>query len=434
MLVKSNIAVFLASAAAGGTIAAVRNLGEAGLDVRILSSRAFSAAAWSRYVSRSYSIASEVDEQRFLDELLRIGAADPGHVLLASSDHTAWLYAENQTRLAPYFRLYQPSARTMRRILDKKLLAEAATAAGMSILPSWYPQNMEELATLAPTLPYPILIKPRTQVHRRCNNKGLVARSEDELKQHYRTLTQDETRRTKRLLAETNVILQRFVGDASQSVHSVSGFIDRTAELFVTRHAVKVLQRSQPVGVGICFESRPAIPSLSDEVRRLCRELGYFGIFEVEALWFEGRWNVIDFNPRLFSQVGLDIRRGSPLPLFAYLDAVGDTATLKKVVQVANAVESETEVAFYDRFTFAALLLMRILTLRISQRDRLFWRTWKYRNSRAVDFAVDSGDRWPGVVHIISEIYLGLRAIPRFLRSTQRVQRLPSSAAVKTQN
>ena len=35
---------------------------------------------------------------------------------------------------------------------------------------------------------------------------------------------------------------------------------------------------------------------------------------------------VIDFNPRMFSQVGMDIRRGMPLPLLACLDAVGDSA------------------------------------------------------------------------------------------------------------
>jgi len=431
---KSKIAVYLASAAAGGTIAAVRNLGEAGLDVRVLSSRTFSAGAWSRYTSKSYPVAPEANEQRFLQQLLRIGRADPGHVLLASSDHTAWLYADNQARLAPYFRLYQPTVETVRRILDKKLLAEAAVAVGMSVLPSWYPQNAGELIALAPTLPYPVLIKPRSQVHRSRNDKGLVVYSEDELKQHYRAFIEDDTQRNKRFLAEENVILQRFLPDAGQCVHSISGFIDRSAELFVTRHAVKVLQRSHPVGVGICFESRPTIASLSDDVRRLCRELDYFGIFEVEVIWFEGRWNVIDFNPRLFSQVGIDIHRGSPLPLFAYLDAIDDTTTLKKLVKEARETDGATEVAFCDRFTLGALLTMRFLTLRISSVDRKYWKTWRDRNHGAVDFAADRSDRWPGIVHIISEIYLGLRAVPRFLRSTKRVRNLSSSAAAKAQN
>src|SRR5260221_2742653 len=55
----------------------------------------------------------------------------------------------------------------------------------------------------------------------------------------------------------------------------------------------------------------------------ISRELGYFGLFEVEFLSFDGSWPVIDFNPRLYNQIGLDIGRGMPLPLLTCLDALG---------------------------------------------------------------------------------------------------------------
>ena len=72
---------------------------------------------------------------------------------------------------------------------------------------------------------------------------------------------------------------------------------------------------------------------------------------------------MIDFNPRLFSQIGLDIRRGAPLPLLAYLDAVGNTAALRDAVAMAQAEDECTEnVAFYDRFTLGALLLAQTMT------------------------------------------------------------------------
>jgi D-aspartate ligase len=430
--VKSNNSVFLATAAAGGTIAATRNLGASGIDVRIMSSRRFSAAAWSRYASRTYPISSEGNEEQFLGQLLRIGAAEPGHVLLPTSDHTAWLYTKNADLLAQYFRLNQPSLSTLRRILDKKLLAEAAANAGLSVLPSWCPQNINELVTIAPSLSYPLLIKPRTQVHRRSNDKGVVVRSELELKKDYQSFIQDELGRTENLVAETNVMLQRFVSDANQSVHSITGFIDRTGELFVARHAAKVLQRMEPVGVGVCFESLPANASLAADVRRLCQELGYFGIFEVEFLWSEGRWNVIDFNPRIFSQIGLDINRGSPLPLFSYLDAVGDTTALREAVQKAQAYDDDPKVVFYDRFTLAALLQAKSLTSRISPTDLARWHTWKIQNNRVVDFAADSCDRMPGFVHAISETYHGLMALPRFLRLTPQVPKFLTQHPAKT--
>lgn len=432
MLVRSNTSVFLASAAAGGTIAATRNLGASGIDVRVISSRKFSAAAWSRYASKTYRITSEGDEENFLKHLLRIGEAEPGHVLLPTSDHTAWLYTENADLLSQYFHVKLPSLSTLRRILDKKLLAEAASNAGLSVLPSWCPQNVDELAALAPSLSYPILIKPRTQVHRRHNNKGVVVYSPSELKKSYQLFIEDELGRARNLLAETNVMLQRFVTDASQAVHSITGFIDRTGELFVTRHAAKVLQRLEPVGVGVCFESLPPNASLADDVRKLCQELGYFGIFEVEFVWSDGHWNVIDFNPRIFSQIALDIHRGSPLPLFAYLDAAGDTATLRQAVQEAQAYNDDPKVVFYDRFTLAALLQAKSLTSRISPWDLAYWRAWRTQNNRVIDFAADSDDRLPGIVHAISEIYLGLMALPRFLRLTPQIPKFLTQHTAKT--
>jgi hypothetical protein len=38
-------------------------------------------------------------------------------------------------------------------------------------------------------------------------------------------------------------------------------------------------------------------------------------MFEIEFLRFQEGWAPIDFNGRLFNQIGLDIRRGMPLPL-----------------------------------------------------------------------------------------------------------------------
>jgi hypothetical protein len=77
-------------------------------------------------------------------------------------------------------------------------------------------------------------------------------------------------------------ILQPFVSPGREVVHSITGFIDKTGNFFVTRHSTKILQRSPPLGIGICFESLPAAPSLSKAMHRPCRDIGYFGIFEVE--------------------------------------------------------------------------------------------------------------------------------------------------------
>ena len=156
----------------------------------------------------------------------------------------------------------------------------------------------------------------------------------------------------------------------------------------MTRQSKKVLLRSLPVGVGVCFKSLPADAALSDSVRRLCQHLGYFGIFEVEFLRVNESWVTIDFNPRMFNQLGMDIRRGMPLPLLACLDAAGETSALQDAVAKAQDDENAKTV-FLDGFTLHAMLLAQTLTARISRQDRLYWHSWVRRNAvHAVDAAI----------------------------------------------
>ncbi|WP_263373899.1 hypothetical protein [Granulicella aggregans] len=401
----------------------MRQLANHGLRAGVIANGALSAAAWSRYVSKTYKGPAEKDGEQFLDLVVKLGSAVPDQVLLPTSDETAWLYTSHASVLKEHFRLHQPSVRTMQRILDKKLLSDAALTAGLQILPTWEPRTMSEVIASAPTLLYPILIKPRTQVHRANNDKGMVAHSAKELIENYEAfMSREHPESSDANLPHANIpLLQHFVDIGKKGVHSVSGYVDETGELFVTRQARKVFQRSMPAGVGVAFEAQPANPALSESVRRLCKELGYFGIFEVEFISFGDSWAIIDFNPRLFNQVGMDGFRGMPLPLMAYLDAAGKTAELREVVEKAKADESDRPAVFYDRFTLWAILTAKALSGRANPSEREYWREWKRRNkANTVYFAADVSDPIPGIVHAFSEIFLGVRAARRFLRSTER--------------
>jgi D-aspartate ligase len=417
--------VLLASASAGGTVAAVRHLAANGFEVRLLVSERLGAAAWSRWISHAHTAPPEGESKRFLSVLLDVGRSDPGQILLPTSDETTWLYAKNSAQLEEYFLLYQPSASVFQRILDKKLLAAAASKAGVASLPQWDPESMDELRLLAPMLPYPILVKPRTHVHRIETNKGDVARSASELLQQYgQFLVQERVRDGEGSLRLDPVrpILQQFVEVGSEGVHSIAGFIDRSRQLFVTRRSRKVFQRSRPVGVGVCYESLPPDPSLSKLVRGLCDELGYFGMFEVEFLPFHGGWVVIDFNPRLYNQIGLDIARGLPLPALACLGALDDETELRQAVAKALAVNDDQTMVLYDRFTLRAMLIAMYVTSRISRDDFAYWGSWTKQNAaQAIDVVAAKGDPVPAVIHALSETFRGVRAIRRFSRFTPRV-------------
>ena len=142
-------------------------------------------------------------------------------------------------------------------------------------------------------------------------------------------------------------------------------------------------------------------------------------------------WAVIDFNSRLFNQVGMDIRRGMSLPLLACLDAAGETAALREAV--ARAEDADAEAVFCDTFTLHSILIAKTITGRISSEERAYWRSWKKRHAEhAVDYAVDRSDPMPGFIHALSEVYLGLKAFPRFLRSTPRPSAVVTASPTRT--
>ena len=417
--------VLLASASSGGTIAAARHLAANGFDVRVLSSERLAAARWSRSVSHSHRCPSEIESDQFLSQLLALGKADPGQILLPTSDQTTWLYSAYSGLLENYFRLYQPPIPVLRRLLDKKLLGEAAANVAVPSPRIWDPDNVAELSALASELPYPILLKPRTHVYGVVSERGVVVdRSDALLPMYQRFLVRNENRGGEKypFPDAAKPILQEYVDVGNEGVHSIAGFIDRGGELYVTRRSRKVFKRAPHVGVGVCYESLPADASLSRYVRALCHELGYFGMFEVEFVPFKGGWAVIDFNPRLYNQVGLDISRGLPLPTLACLGAVSDIAQLTDAAARAESAIDPTNMVLYDRFTLSAMLVAMYMTSRISREDLAYWRSWARRNAgRSIDVAVCREDPMPGIIHAISEIYLGIKAAPRFFNASPRV-------------
>ena len=410
--------VVLTMPAYGGTLAAVRQLGSHGIRVIVAGHQILDAARWSNRASRFVYCPPIQETDRFIEWLIAYGERRPGHVLLPTSDRTALLFSSNLKALEAHFRLYQPSAETLIKLLDKKRLGEACSRVGLDVIPSWFPSNEDEVRVFARKLPYPLLVKPRTQVRRLGRDKGVVVRDPDALISAYSAYVRRERylRGLSELSDADKPMLQQFIEAANEPVHSVSGFIDRTGDLMAVRGARKLLQRMPPVGIGVCFEAVPLDDAPVEAVRRLCREVGYFGVFEVEFLRLDRRWAVIDFNPRFYHQMSFDIARGLSLPMWAYLGACGQEKRLRCDMRGARVPEG-APTAFYDGFTFRALLTALTITGRLSTVDRANWKRWCERDRVGpVDIAMDKLDPLPGFVHALSEVKLGLAALPRFLR------------------
>jgi D-aspartate ligase len=192
-------------------------------------------------------------------------------------------------------------------------------------------------------------------------------------------------------------IVQAFAETTTAGTYALSGFIDDAGENFAVRASRKVLQWPPRVGVGLCFEDVEVHPSLVADVVRLCWHTGYFGPFEVEFVHSDGRYRLIDFNPRFFGQMGFDVSRGLDLPYLVYLAATGERRELESAVSAAGHRPGKVSAA-----SIAIASISKLLSGCCAGRAGSVERTasaggaWLAGN-RVTDAVIDRDDRGPGL-------------------------------------
>jgi D-aspartate ligase len=171
----------------------------------------------------------------------------------------------------------------------------------------------------------------------------------------------------------------------------------------VVRASRKVLQWPARLGVGLCFEDVEVRPSLAESIARLCRHVGYFGPFEVEFVHADGRYQLIDFNPRFFGQIGFDVSRGLDVPYLVYLAAAGERRELERAVRDAREQTVKAPGAYCHRIDLEITLRLQSWAGRISRKDYERWRGWLARH-RVTDAVMDRDDWGPGLAEATSAL------------------------------
>ena len=384
------------------SLAAARCVGAKGVEVRVAGTRLFDPVRWSRFARPlAAPTAPEALVAWLRDE------APPGLVVCPSSDDFAWALSCEREALARKHQLYSPPISAMEAVLDKRRLHELAAGAGLATPACWYPADEAEALRMAPSLPFPVLLKPRTQVLSLTHSKGYRVASAADLPAAWRAATSAlrfQPSLLERIPGAAVPMIQAYHAAVSDGIITISGFVDQTHQHFVARGSIKLLQSPRGLGVGSGFQAIPLDPKLAAGVAALCKQAGYYGVFDVEFL-DAGEPLLIDFNPRFYNQISLEISRGLPSPWLAYLGAVGDQAELARAAAAAADSSERQDAIFCNRLVTGIDMVGQVLTGRQSVAEALRWRRWYLEHRR---FAVDPfdapGDRGPLLAQWVSEL------------------------------
>lgn len=298
-------------------LAIARSLGRRGIRVAVLDDEV-SIARSSRYVQQSLRVPSLRSSQDTIDALhqaaRRFGLQR--WVLFPTREETVAAVAQHREELARTFRVPTPSWATVNVAWDKRQTYQVAERLGIDVPRCWFPSRESDLSEIR--LNGPVVIKPAIKEHffYATGAKAWRANGPDELVQLYRRATA--------IMPSDEVIVQELVPGGGDRQLAYCAFIKEGTPIG-SMTVVRRRQHPSDFGRASTFVETVDLPELEAPSLRLLREIGYYGLVELEFKRDErdGVVKLLDVNARTWGYHGLGAAAGVDFPSLLHRDQIG---------------------------------------------------------------------------------------------------------------
>jgi D-aspartate ligase len=295
----------------------VRSLGRRGVPVWVLRHGDDALAAMSRYARRRLPW-PRADERVLIDQLL--GLADEGAdgwVLIPSADETATLIGRHYDVLASRFRLTTPRWETLRFACDKRLTYRLGAALGLDVPWTLYPRDRRDLESAE--LPWPLILKPafKERMNRLTAAKAWRVDDRGALLRRYEEACA--------LVGPGALMVQELIpggGEAQFSYAALSVEGHTVADLVARR----TRQYPPDFGRASTYVETVECDAVAAASIPLLSHLRWTGLVEVEFKRDprNGRFKLLDVNPRVWGWHTLCARAGVDFPYLLWLAVRGE--------------------------------------------------------------------------------------------------------------
>ncbi|HZN21825.1 MAG TPA: hypothetical protein VFB57_04635 [Gaiellaceae bacterium] len=296
-------------------LAAIRSLGRTGAPVVAVDHRPWALGLRSRYALPVQSPDPAADEDGFVEVLAELGD-ELGRPAPVFPTHDSGLnaIARAQGLLGERFLYPFPGWDALERIQSKREQLEAAAAAGVDTPRTAHPRSAAEAVAAAEEIGYPVLVKPADpvefkRVHRRqafrCESAAALEEAFGKAEPY-------------------GPMVQELVPGGDDALYTLGSYLDASGKPLGLFSGRKL--RQTPREVGTCRVGEALwVQEVVDAGLRFLGALGYRGLSQVEFKRDprDGRFKLMEINPRLYQWHGLAAACGVDLPRIAYCDLLG---------------------------------------------------------------------------------------------------------------
>jgi D-aspartate ligase len=296
-------------------LAAVRSLGRAGAPVVAVDATRGALGFRSRYPFPLACPDPLADEEGFVGLLRDLGdALGRPAPIFPTHDPPLNAIARNRATLGGRFLYPFPAWETLGRIQDKRFQLERALEAGVPVPRTAHPASAAQALAAGGELGYPLLVKPSAPV-------GFKARFR---RQAFRCESPPELERAYAAAEPFGPMVQELVPGGDDELYTLGSYLAEDGEALALFSGRKL--RQTPPGVGTCRVGEALwVDEVVEQGLRLLAALGFHGISQVEFKRDprDGRFKLMEVNPRLWQWHGLAAACGVDVPRIAYWDLLG---------------------------------------------------------------------------------------------------------------
>lgn len=294
-----------------------RSLGRRRVPVWVTTPPNVRLASFSRYVQRTLPW-PDGDEESQAAYLLDL--AEQHHlnqwVLFPTSDESAALLSKFHALLSRRFRVSTPTWDVLRWAYDKRLTYQFAAEQQVPYPITLHPATEADLTTA--TLDFPVILKPATHavMSRFTADKAWPAANREELLARYRE--------AREMIPSDQILIQERVPGGGESQFSYAALC-RDGEPIASLTARRTRQYPVDFGYSSSFVETLDVPDIVAPSKRLLSAMRYTGLVEVEYKLDarNGRYKLLDINPRLWTWATLGSPAGIDFPYLLWRIMVG---------------------------------------------------------------------------------------------------------------
>jgi D-aspartate ligase len=321
-----------------------RSLGRHGVPVWVVSPPNVRLASFSRYTRRTLPWPAGDDETQ-VEYLLEVAARNnlDQWVLFPTSDESAALLSRFHSRLSRRFRVSAPTWNVLRWAFDKRLTYRLAADQHVDYPTTFYPLADADLEQV--NCEFPAILKPaiHASINRLTEDKAWRVANRDELVAKYRE--------ARDLMPADLILVQEMIPGGGEAQFSYAALCC-DGKPIASLTARRTRQYPIDFGYSSSFVETFNVPEIIGPSERLLSAIHYTGIVEVEYKFDarNGRYKLLDINPRLWTWSPLGGRAGIDFPYLLWQMMQGKPVVRQTAPAGVRWVRMSTDVpaAFHE--------------------------------------------------------------------------------------